>query len=45
MDDFLAVVNYPQINSNDYNWINDYRKKNDDYFDLIDAHFSFVFPT
>lgn len=45
MDAFLAVANYPQLNQKDYNWINDYRKKNDDYYDMINAHFSFVFPT
>ena len=45
MEDFLAVANYPQLNQKDYNWINDYRKKNDYYYDLLDAHFSFVFPT
>jgi hypothetical protein len=45
MDDFLAVGNYPQINQKDLNWINDYRKKNDVYYDLIDTHFTFVFPT
>ena len=45
MEDFIGVGSYPILNKKDYNWINEYRKKNDDYYDLIDAHFSFVFPT
>jgi hypothetical protein len=44
MDDFLAVVNYPSLEKNDYDWIEAYRKKNDDYASLIDVHFSLVFP-
>jgi len=45
MGDFLAVINYPKLNRQDYDWTNQYRKKNDVYYDLIDAHFTFVFPT
>ncbi len=45
MEDFLGVGSYPILNQKDINWINDYRKKNDIYYDLIDAHFTFVFPT
>lgn len=44
MDDFLAVVSYPKIKPSDYEWINEYRKKNDYTYDLIDLHWSFVFP-
>jgi predicted GIY-YIG superfamily endonuclease len=44
MDDFLAVVSYPKIKASDYKWINEYRKENDYTYDLIDLHWSFVFP-
>jgi hypothetical protein len=44
MNDFLAVGSYPRLKESDSRWIDAYRKKNDIYYDLIDAHFSFVFP-
>jgi 2'-5' RNA ligase len=45
LDEFLAVVNYPKIKASDHQWIDDFRKLNDDYYDLMDTHFTFVFPT
>ena len=45
MKDFLAVASYPQISSEDQQWIQTYRKDHDIYFDLIPPHFSLVFPT
>ena len=45
MKNFLAVGSYPKLEQKDYNWIKNYRKENDIYYDLIDAHFTLVFPT
>jgi 2'-5' RNA ligase len=44
LPDFLALVNYPKISKTDFLWINNYRKQHDDFYDLIGAHFTFVFP-
>ncbi|MEJ2596165.1 MAG: 2'-5' RNA ligase family protein [bacterium] len=44
MDDFLAVVSYPDFNRTGYPWIEEYRRQHDDFHGLIAAHFSFVFP-
>lgn len=44
MNDFLAVVAYPNISEKDKAWIDAYRKENDVYYNLIGAHFTFVFP-
>ena len=44
MNNFLAVGSYPRLNESDIRWIDEYRKKNDIYYELMDAHFSFVFP-
>lgn len=40
----LLVVAYPQLESKDYNWIQSFRAKNDRYFNLIEPHFTLVFP-
>lgn len=40
----LLVVAYPQIESKDYNWIQSFRAKYDRYFNLIEPHFTIVFP-
>ena len=45
MKDFLVVSSYPKLYKTDYNWIKNYRKVNDIYYELIDTHFTFVFPT
>jgi len=42
--DFLAVVAYPKLSEKDKSWIEAYRKEHDAYYDLVPAHFSFVFP-
>ena len=44
LPNFLAVVNYPHLGEHDQKFIDFYRKANDVYYDLIPAHFSFVFP-
>jgi 2'-5' RNA ligase len=44
MPDFLAAVSYPQLSEHDYQFIDSYRKSNDIFYDLIPAHFSFIFP-
>lgn len=42
----LAVVNYPSLSEEDYNWIQSVRQAYDSlYFDLIDPHIPLVFPT
>ena len=42
----LAVVSYPSLSCDDFNWIQDIRKRHDTlYFDVIDPHIPFVFPT
>ena len=41
----LIVVAYPRIASADFEWIQEYRRRNDPrYFQLIDPHFTLVFP-
>ena len=41
----FAVLAYPKINDDDYRWIQDFRKKYDNrYFNVVDPHFTFVFP-
>jgi 2'-5' RNA ligase len=40
-----VVVDYPRIAAADFEWIQEYRKRNDPrYFQLIDPHFTLVFP-
>jgi hypothetical protein len=42
----LAIVNYPTLSDDDFEWIQSVRRKHDElYFDVIDPHFPFVFPT
>jgi 2'-5' RNA ligase len=42
----LAVVNYPSFSDDDFTWIQSVRQEHDAlYFDLIDPHFTLVFPT
>lgn len=45
LNDFFAVVNYPVFDESDNQWIDAYRKAHDDFYDLYEAHFTFVFPT
>lgn len=41
----LAVVNYPTLSDEDYEWIQAVRKEHDRlYYDVIDPHISLVFP-
>ena len=40
---YLAIA-YPELNRNDYEWIQEYRKKNDKlYFDVVQPHVTLVF--
>lgn len=42
----LAVVNYPTLAEEDFNWIQSVRQEYDRlYFDVIGPHFPLVFPT
>ncbi len=42
----LAVLNYPTVSQQDYDWIQTIRRKYDPlYFSLIEPHLTFVFPT
>ena len=40
----LAVCAYPVLSNKDYLGIQNFRKENDDYYPIIEPHFSFVFP-
>ncbi|MBS3913389.1 MAG: 2'-5' RNA ligase family protein [Bacteroidetes bacterium] len=41
----FLVLAYPTLNPSDQEWLLSYRKIHDsDYFDVVTAHFSFVFP-
>jgi hypothetical protein len=41
----FLVLSYPSIRQADFNWIQTYRKKNDElYFNIVDPHFTLVFP-
>lgn len=42
----LAVVNYPTLSEDDVAWIQAIRQKHDPlYFNVIDPHFTLIFPT
>jgi hypothetical protein len=42
----MVVLAYPKFSETDYEWIQNYRKVNDIlYYDIVDPHFTFVFPT
>jgi len=42
----LAVVNYPSLSKADFQWIQSIREKQDKLlFNVVDPHFTFVFPT
>lgn len=42
----LAVVNYPTLTEDDFAWMQSVRREHDPlYFDVIDPHFTLVFPT
>lgn len=42
----LAVVNYPTLSEEDYEWIQSVRKEHDPlYYGVVDSHISLVFPT
>ena len=41
----LLVLAYPQIEKNDYEWIQSIREKDDErYYSIVAPHFTFVFP-
>lgn len=41
----LLAISYPKLSSKDFNWIQDFRKKNDKmYYEIVDPHFTFIFP-
>jgi 2'-5' RNA ligase len=41
----LLVVAFTKIGDDDFNWIQEYRRKNDElYFSVIDPHFTLIFP-
>lgn len=41
----LLVLAYPEISKNDYDWIQDFRKHQDElYYQIVDSHFTLVFP-
>lgn len=40
----LAVISYPKFNKEDLRLIQAFRKDNDLYFNIVDPHFTFVFP-
>jgi hypothetical protein len=39
-----CVIVYPEISTNDYDLIQDYRKKNDNYYKVVEPHYSIVYP-
>jgi hypothetical protein len=40
------VVAYPKISEKDFNWIQEYRSKNDPrYFNVVNPHFTIIFST
>jgi len=42
---YLALA-YPELKTEDYNWIQSFRKDNDElYFKVVAPHFTIVFPT
>lgn len=42
----LAVVNYPTLSDDDFAWIQSVRREHDPlFFEVIDPHFTLVFPT
>lgn len=41
----LAVLNYPTLSDNDFDWIQSIRRKHDRlYYDVVNPHVSLVFP-
>jgi hypothetical protein len=40
-----VVLGYPTLDKADFEWIQGIRKANDRLFDVVDPHFTFVFPT
>jgi 2'-5' RNA ligase len=41
----LLLLAFPIFNANDYDWIQSYRKENDElYFNVVKPHFTIVFP-
>jgi hypothetical protein len=41
----LCVVNYPELSSKDYDWIQNIRREHDQlFFDIVEPHFGLVFP-
>lgn len=41
----LLVLAYPDVNREDYNWIQDFREKYDErFYKIVEPHFTIVFP-
>jgi 2'-5' RNA ligase len=40
----LMVLAYPEISDKDFNWIQNHREKNDRYYNILNPHFTIVFP-
>jgi hypothetical protein len=41
----LVVVSYPTVSREDSDWVQSIRAEHDElYFDVVDPHFTFVFP-
>ena len=41
----LAVINYPTLSDDDFDWIQSVRREHDRlYYDVVDPHVSLVFP-
>lgn len=45
MDRRLAVLSYPKLSQNDYDWIQRVRAEHDMYYGLVPPHITFVFPS
>ncbi len=42
----LLVLAHPEFSTSDYNWIQEFREKNDElYYKVVEPHFTIVFPT
>lgn len=40
----LLVAAFPELSDKDFNWLQDFRKKNDRYYNILNPHFTIVFP-
>jgi len=41
----FVVIAFPTVSRSDYAWIQDVRKEFDRQFDMVDPHFTIIFPT